>query len=84
MPEFFQTIAGRKFFEADVPRALSALEKIAVALDNTTKNHREKAERYEAALKHIQENNTSNAAAFAAHILNGDDVVTAHNRLRTR
>ena len=33
MPEFFQTIMGRKFYEADVPRALKALERIAGALE---------------------------------------------------
>ena len=32
-PEFFQTIMGRKFYEADVPRALKALERIADALE---------------------------------------------------
>ena len=32
-PEFFQTIMGRKFYEADVPRALRALERIADALE---------------------------------------------------
>jgi hypothetical protein len=32
-PEFFQTIMGRKFYEADVPRALKALERIAAALE---------------------------------------------------
>lgn len=28
-PEFFQTIMGRKFYEADVPRIAKALERIA-------------------------------------------------------
>lgn len=32
-PEFFQTVMGRKFYEADVPRALKALERIADALE---------------------------------------------------
>lgn len=32
-PEFFQTIMGRKFFDADVPRAIRALEQIADALE---------------------------------------------------
>ena len=32
-PEFFQTIMGKKFYEADVPRALRALERIADALE---------------------------------------------------
>jgi hypothetical protein len=31
-PEFFQTIMGRKFYEADVPRIAKALENIAVEL----------------------------------------------------
>lgn len=33
MPEFFQTIMGRKFYEADVPRAIKALERVASALE---------------------------------------------------
>ena len=32
-PEFFQTMMGRKFYEADVPRLIKALEKIAVELE---------------------------------------------------
>lgn len=37
MPEFFQTVMGRKFYESDVPRIASALEKIAVALGEKEK-----------------------------------------------
>jgi hypothetical protein len=32
-PEFFQTIMGRKFYDADVPRIAKALERIAAALE---------------------------------------------------
>jgi hypothetical protein len=32
VPEFFQTMMGRKFYESDMPRIASALEKIATAL----------------------------------------------------
>ena len=32
-PEFFQTMMGRKFYEADVPRIAVALERIADALE---------------------------------------------------
>ena len=33
MSEFFKTIMGRKFYEADVPRLIKALERIANALE---------------------------------------------------
>jgi hypothetical protein len=33
-PEFFQTIMGRKFFQSDVPRMLTLMERIAKALEN--------------------------------------------------
>lgn len=33
-PEFFQTMMGRKFYEADVPRIAKALERIAAALES--------------------------------------------------
>lgn len=32
-PQFFQTIMGRRFFEADVPRMVSVLERIADAME---------------------------------------------------
>ena len=32
-PEFFQTMMGRKFYDADVPRLLAVLERIAAALE---------------------------------------------------
>lgn len=32
-PEFFQTVMGHKFYEADVPRVAKALERIASALE---------------------------------------------------
>jgi hypothetical protein len=32
---FFQTQMGRKFYEADVPRLVKALERIATALEAT-------------------------------------------------
>jgi len=31
--QFFQTLMGRKFFEADVPRLVRAVERIADALE---------------------------------------------------
>lgn len=33
MTEFFKTLMGRKFYEADVPRLVNALERIADALE---------------------------------------------------
>ena len=36
-PEFFQTGLGRKFYQSDVPRIASALEKIAESLQKLTK-----------------------------------------------
>jgi hypothetical protein len=33
-PDFFQTAMGRKFFQGDVPRMLSLMERIAKALEN--------------------------------------------------
>jgi hypothetical protein len=33
MSEFFRTVMGHKFYEADVPRAVKALERIASALE---------------------------------------------------
>ena len=35
--EFFNTMMGRKFYEADVPRITKALERIADALENQNK-----------------------------------------------
>ncbi len=35
MSEFFKTLMGRKFYEADVPRIARALERIADALEKT-------------------------------------------------
>lgn len=32
-PRFFETRMGRKFYEADVPRLIKVLERIADALD---------------------------------------------------
>jgi len=34
MNEFHNTLMGRKFYEADVPRIVKALERIATALEN--------------------------------------------------
>ena len=48
MPEFFQTNMGRKFFEADVPRAIKALENIAERLAT-----QQKYDEYERALRFI-------------------------------
>jgi hypothetical protein len=33
-PEFFQTAMGRKFFQSDVPKMLTLMERIAKALEN--------------------------------------------------
>lgn len=33
MPEFFQTLMGKKFYDSDVPRIAKALERIAAALE---------------------------------------------------
>ena len=35
--EFFQSMMGRKFYEADVPRITKALERIADALEKQNK-----------------------------------------------
>jgi len=32
-PQFFRTMMGRKFYEADVPRLVRALERIAIVLE---------------------------------------------------
>ena len=41
MPEFFQTMMGRKFFEGQLPKLISTLERIAVCLEeNNEKSHR--------------------------------------------
>lgn len=32
MPKFHETLMGRKFYEADLPRAIKALESIAKSL----------------------------------------------------
>jgi len=36
-PKFFETRAGRKFYEADIPRIADSLEKIAEALQKLIK-----------------------------------------------
>jgi hypothetical protein len=33
-PDFFQTAMGRKFFQADVPKMITLMERIAKALEN--------------------------------------------------
>jgi hypothetical protein len=33
MIQFFQTVMGHRFYEADVPRLINALERIAKALE---------------------------------------------------
>ncbi len=33
-PEFFQTAMGRKFFQSDVPRMITLMERIAIAMEN--------------------------------------------------
>ena len=38
MSEFYQTLMGRKFYDADVPRIVKALERIATVLENQNKN----------------------------------------------
>jgi hypothetical protein len=47
MPEFFQTLLGRKFYESDVPRIARALEDIASQLEiqNKLKEEELKIER---------------------------------------
>ena len=40
MVEFYQTGYGRKYYEADLPRIIKALERIATALEQ--QNEREK------------------------------------------
>jgi hypothetical protein len=37
MNEFYRTPAGRKFYEADMPRLISALEKIALKMEESNK-----------------------------------------------
>jgi len=38
MVELHNTLMGRKFYEADIPRIVKALERIATALENQNKN----------------------------------------------
>lgn len=35
MPDFYQTVMGRRFFESTMPRIARALERIADALERT-------------------------------------------------
>jgi hypothetical protein len=37
MNDFYRTPAGRKFYDADMPRLISALEKIALKMDESNK-----------------------------------------------
>lgn len=37
MNDFYKTSAGRKFYESDLPRLVTALEKIATKLDESNK-----------------------------------------------
>jgi len=38
MNDFYKTLMGSKFYGADVPRIVKALERIATALENQNKN----------------------------------------------
>jgi len=38
-PQFFQTPMGRRFYESDVPRIASALERIAKAMETANQIH---------------------------------------------
>jgi len=40
-PGFFQTAMGRTFYEANVPRMVRALERIAVALEKILESRKE-------------------------------------------
>lgn len=44
MVSFFQTVMGKKFYEADVPRFLRTLERIAVALEKIAEKGEKKDE----------------------------------------
>lgn len=37
MSEFYRTPAGRKFYESDMPQLITALEKIALRMDEANK-----------------------------------------------
>jgi len=38
MPQFHETHRGRKFFEADLPRLINALERVAEQLEKTNQS----------------------------------------------
>lgn len=49
-PKFFQTMMGKKFYEADVPRLVRVLERIAKALEQ-----QEPADPFAAAAKKVEQ-----------------------------
>jgi DNA repair ATPase RecN len=53
MPEFFKTVMGHKFYEADIPRLTSVLEKIANQLQSLNERE-EKKWRLDEKLKRIE------------------------------
>ena len=53
MPEFFKTRMGHKFYEADIPRLTSVLEKIASQLQSLNERE-EKKWRLDEKLKRIE------------------------------
>jgi len=38
MPQFYETLKGRKFFEADLPRLIKALERVADQLEKANQS----------------------------------------------
>ena len=50
MNEFYQTLMGRKFYEADIPRIVKSLERIAIALE------KQEMEQLEDSIDHEWEN----------------------------
>lgn len=38
MPEFFQTMMGKKFYESDMPKLIKSLDKIATQMERLNDN----------------------------------------------
>jgi hypothetical protein len=45
MPDFFQTVMGRRFFEGTAPNIARQLDRVATALEESNRIEREKLER---------------------------------------
>lgn len=52
MSEFYKTSIGRKFYESDLPRLVSALEKIAIKIEEANRLEERSIMIHEKSLKH--------------------------------